>query len=134
MYIVLQKINAMIYNSDNTPPLLSWRKKPAAVTGKRVKFRWKSNEIADFYCAHEKINDLKRCGNASLKGNWIEENLPEGKHLFWVLGVDDVGNRGKPLAHEWVVGMLWLSNTYTNLYKNIKSNTSQQTCGLTVCT
>jgi hypothetical protein len=91
--------------SDNTPPVLSWRRKVPAVTGKRVRFRWQSNEIAEFFCAHERINYMERCGNFSLKGRWIEANLPEGKHRFWVVGVDDVGNRGKPLHHEWVVGM-----------------------------
>lgn len=80
-----------------------------AVTGKRVRFRWRSDEIADFYCAHEQFDDLVKCGSASLKGNHIEANLPEGKHLFWVLGVDDVGNRGEPLQHEWVVGKLGTS-------------------------
>ena len=39
-----------------------------------------------------------------MKGNWVTDNLSEGKHLFWVFGVDDVGNRGEPLEHEWVVG------------------------------
>ena len=89
---------------DNIPPLLSWRRKPPAVSGKRIKLRWKSNEKADFFCAHERIDHLERCGNLRLKGNWVTDNLPEGKHLFWVFGVDDVGNRGKPLEHEWVVG------------------------------
>lgn len=47
---------------------------------------------------------MERCGNLSLNGTWITDNLPEGKHRFWVFGVDDVGNRGRPLEHEWVVG------------------------------
>ena len=92
--------------SDNTPPVLSWRKKVKDVTGKRVRFRWQSNEVANFHCAHEEIEDEQKCGNLRWRGNWLEADLPEGKHRFWVTGVDEVGNRGKPLYHEWIVGKI----------------------------
>ncbi len=90
--------------SDNKPPVLSWRRKVPTVTGKRVRFKWISDEVAEFYCAHEKIEDMEKCGRFSLRGRWVESDLPEGRHRFWVVGVDDVGNRGIPLRHTWTVG------------------------------
>lgn len=87
---------------DTKPPILTFTRKPPAVSGKKMKFKWKSDELANFTCAHENINDMKPCGEG-WKGNWKDKNMPEGKHRFWVTGIDGVGNRGKPLEHEWTV-------------------------------
>ena len=48
---------------DNIPPLLSWQRKPPAVSGKRIKLRWKSNEKADFFhikMAQESVSEGER--------------------------------------------------------------------------
>jgi hypothetical protein len=84
--------------------VLYWRRRVPDVTGKRVRFKWLSDETAEFFCAHENIEDMVKCGNFSTRGRWIEEDLPEGRHRFWVVGIDAVGNRGIPLYHTWIVG------------------------------
>ena len=83
--------------------MLQFKKKRPTVSGKRTKFAWFSDEWAKFYCAHEDISDMQPCGEG-MRSRWIEDQLPEGKHRFWVIGIDDVGNRGDPLDHEWLVG------------------------------
>ena len=84
-----------------------------AITGKKVRFTWSSNEKAKFFCAHENINDMKPCGEG-FNGEWTEDDIPEGKHLFWVVGIDETGNRAEPLDHEWIVGKVWLLSVQFN--------------------
>ena len=73
------------------------------MTGKKIKIKWRSTEFTRFTCAHEDVNDMKPCGDGR-RGDWTEEDLPEGRHRIWVSGEDEVGNKAKPLSHDWIVG------------------------------
>ena len=46
------------------------------------------------------------CKNGS-SGQWTGENIPDGRHVFIVIGTDKFGNWGRHAQHTFTVGKFY---------------------------
>jgi hypothetical protein len=73
------------------------------VTNSKPIFRWKSSENASFQCGIDNSFNLVECGQG-INGHWTGSNIPDGQHVFIVIGKDDFGNWGRYAQHRFTVG------------------------------
>ncbi|XP_028410633.1 uncharacterized protein LOC114533322 [Dendronephthya gigantea] len=78
------------------PPLPS-KTKEASWT-----FTWSSDEMTNFTCAVNSLRYRQKCG-FGMNGRFTTEPLPDGRHRFYLLGEDELGNNAKVVSHRWEV-------------------------------
>ena len=66
-------------------------------------FTWTSTEIANFTCAVGSLANKKDCG-FGLNGRFTTDPLADGRHKFYLLGKDELGNSARFVRHTWTVG------------------------------
>ena len=91
-------------NLDNKYPIVSLREPlPRRSTSETATFRWRSNEMAYYKCAVDDPKNFVDCGSG-LTGDWTTSRLSNGKHTFYLLAKDEVGNTAPQLSHSWSIG------------------------------
>ena len=73
------------------------------LTKSNPSFTWTSSESATFKCGIDNSFNLQDCGEG-IKGQWTKTNIPDGQHVFIVIGTDDLGNQGPYAQHRFTVG------------------------------
>ena len=91
------------FQSDLTPPKLKFVGKLQYQVKRHFKINWNSSEEAKFECAVDSQENAVPCGKGWF-GSWSRTDLPDGKHSFWVRGIDVTGNVGVYRRHPFDVG------------------------------
>ncbi|CAB3983302.1 Hypothetical predicted protein [Paramuricea clavata] len=90
------------FEVDADGPEVTFPPGQPSVTKSSPTFRWTSSEPANFKCGIDNSFNLVDCNNGS-SGQWTGENIPDGQHVFIVIGTDKFGNWGPYAQHRFTV-------------------------------
>lgn len=89
---------------DNKNPIVYLKRPlPTTSTSQTETFRWTSDEMAYYKCAVDDTSSFTDCGSGTT-GDWTTPSLSNGKHTFYVIAKDEVGNTAPTLKHTWTIG------------------------------
>ena len=90
--------------SDTTAPKIELLKPlPSKSKEATSTFSWTADEDARFTCAVDDLKNVVDCGRGK-SGRFTTPPLEDGRHVFYLLGEDELGNTARPRTHRWTVG------------------------------
>lgn len=90
--------------SDNKyPSVYLMEPLPRTSSSETATFRWTSNEVAFYKCAVDDPNKFVDCGSG-LTSDWTTPPLTNGRHTFYLIAKDEVGNTAPRISHSWAIG------------------------------
>ena len=99
--------------SDGVGPVLAFIS-PSATTSSSPVFTWRSSEQADFECSFDG-GEFENC-DSGMTGRWSKNNVRDGSHVLSIRGRDSVGNVGRTITHDWIVGKNFHCHTHTKAF------------------
>ena len=100
---IIECVFLRFINLDAEGPLINFPDDQSQLTNAAPTFKWTSSENAVFKCGIDNSFNLQDCGEG-LTGSWTGKNIPDGSHVFIVVGTDELGNQGQYAQIRFTVG------------------------------